>query len=300
MASHTPVREVAFEARDGALLAGSLFEAEGPPRAALLLNSGTGIPRRFYARFAQHAAAQGFATLTFDYRGIGGSAPPSLRGYEANYRDWGQRDIPGAIDWLSQQYPDLPLVALGHSTGGQQLGLAPNVERVRAAVFVAVSTGYWRGMPPFYRVLSLGLWRLYVPLASRLYGYAPAKKIQWGENLPVGVAREWGAWCQEPDYMAAFFDETGRRPTLDGTPFGSTHFEDACFPIRAYYATDDPIATPANVPPMLNLYRCSTAEARWVTPDDLGVAEIGHLGFFRMGLGEPLWDDALAWCAEQV
>ena len=287
--------DVTFPALDGAPLAGTLRQPDGAPAAALLVNSGTGIPRRFYGRFADRAAGRGLATLTYDYRGVGGSAPASLRGYRARYRDWGQLDVPGAIDWLAERYPGLPLVAVGHSTGGQQLGLAPNVGRVAAAVFVAVSTGYWRGMPAAYKWLTLGIWRAYLPLASRLMGYAPARAIGWGEDLPAGVAREWGAWCLEPDYMASTFDGTGSRPTPDGAPFGPTFFDRAAFPVRAYYASDDPISTPANVPPMLALYDRAEIETRWVRPAELGVPEIGHLGFFRSDVGAPLWDDALDW-----
>lgn len=290
---------VELQALDGVRLEGSFFEPASA-RATLLVGSGTGIPRRFYARFARAAAARGFATLTFDYRGVGGSAPPTLRGFEARYRDIGQQDIPGAIDWLAGRYPDLPLVHVGHSAGGQQLGLAPNVGRVRAAVFVAVSTGYWRGMPPVYRYLTLGLFRGYIPLASRLYGYAPAKKIGWGENLPVGMAREWGAWCLQPEYLAAFFDEGGRLPTPDGAPFGPVHYHAAAFPLLAYAFTDDPIATRANVPPMLSLYREAAVETRWVAPADLGHDAIGHLGFFRPSVGGPLWEDAFDWLAARL
>lgn len=285
----------AIEAADGVPLAGSLFAPDGPAHTALLVNSGTGIPRRFYARFARHAAARGFAVLTYDYRGIGGSAPDSLRGYRASYRHWGQRDVPGAVAWLADRYPDLPLAVVGHSTGGQQLGLAHNVGRVDAAVFVAVSTGYWGGMPAPFKWFTLALWKAYLPLVSRLYGYAPARKIRWGENLPTGVAREWGAWCLEPDYLAAYFDEGGRRAPPDGEPFGPVHFAEAAFPIRAYGFTDDPIATRANTPPMLGLFTNADIETRWVEPADLGVEEVGHLGFFREGVGRPLWDDALDW-----
>ena len=295
---------VSLEALDGRPLAGSLFEPDGAPRAALLVASGTGVPRRFYARFARHAAAAGFATLTFDYRGIGGSAPDDLRGSDARYRDWGQRDIPGALGWMDRRYPGLPLFVVGHSTGGQQLGLAPNVGRVRAAVFVTVSTGYWRGMPAPYRYAVLALMRGYVPLTTRLLGYAPAKKVRWGENLPTDVVREWVAWSLEHDYMAAFFDEgdphgSGRHAPPDGAAFGRTHFDEARFPIRAYCFSDDPISTRANVPPMLRLYRRAEVETRWYAPDDLGVEEVGHFGFFRPHVGAALWDDALRWLIQQ-
>ncbi|MEM6797310.1 MAG: hypothetical protein AAF725_25285, partial [Acidobacteriota bacterium] len=236
---------------------------------------------------------------TYDYRGIGESAPPSLRGFEARCRDWGQRDVPGAIRWLRQRDPSLPLRVIGHSTGGQQLGLAPNLDEVTRAVFVGVSTGYWRAMQSPFKWFTLGLWRVYLPIATRLYGYAPSKKIRQGENLPAGVAREWGTWCLEPEYLAAYFDEGGRLAPSDGEPFGPVHFEEARFPIRAYCFPDDPIATAASVPAMLNLYENSPLETRWVAPEDLGVQEIGHFGFFRSHIGGPLWEEALDWLEDR-
>ena len=273
---------VTFTARDGAPLAGTLRQPDGPPRAALVVNGGTGIPHRFYGRFAAHAAGRGVAVLTWDYRGIGASAPPSLKGYRARYRDWGQRDVPAAIGWLRERFPDVPLVAVGHSTGGQQLGLAPNVDEVAAAVFVAVSTGYWRGMPRLYGLMTRALFATYRPVTSGLFGYVPARAIGWGENLPVGVAREWAAWYREPDYMASAFDGTGRRPTPDGEPFGPTHFDRAAFPIRAYCFPDDPISTAANVPPMLGLYDRAEIETVWTAPTDLGRARDRPLGLFPL------------------
>lgn len=293
-------KDVIVEALDGCPLAGTLFTAERTSHAAIVINSGTGVPRQFYARFARHAAAAGFTTLTYDYRGIGGSAPEDLRTSDARYRDWGQRDIPGALDWISNRFPDLPLFVIGHSTGGQQLGLAPNVDKVSAAIFITVSTGYWRGMPIPHRYVVLALMHGYVPLITRLLGYAPTKKIGWGENIPTGVVREWVAWSLEHDYMAAFFDEGdphggGWRSPPDGAPFGATYFDEARFPIRAYNFTDDPISTRANVPPMLELYRRAEVETLWFTPDDLSTAEAGHFGFFRRSIGGALWDEALNW-----
>ena len=134
----TAMQDVTFSALDGVALTGTHYLPITDAHTALLINSGTGIPRRFYRHFAKTAAEQGFATLTFDYRGIGDSAPDSLRGFEAKYRDWGQRDIPGAINWLSTHYPSLPLATIGHSTGGQQIGLSRNVNQIKAAIFVDI------------------------------------------------------------------------------------------------------------------------------------------------------------------
>ena len=294
----SPPQDITLPALDGQPLAGTLFEC-AEPRAVLLINSGTGIPRWFYARLATYACERNWVVLTYDYRGVGGSAPRSLRGYSASFRDWGQQDIAGAIRWLSERYPALKLYVLGHSAGGQQLGLADNVDRVQAALFITVSTGYWRGMPSLYGYFTLSLWKAYFPLTGYLYGYVPAKKLRLGENLPVGVVQEWGAWCLEPNYMAAFFDEGGSKATPNGAPFGPTYFDRAKFPIRAYYFPDDPIATRENAHPMLALYHQASIETQWIHPSDIGVSKIGHLGFFRPRVGLPLWDDALHWLLSQ-
>ena len=292
--------DLKFQALDGFELTGTAFESEEEPHSILLINSGTGIPRQFYRRYAQHAAERGFAAMTFDYRGIGGSAPKKLRGFKARYRDWGQQDIPGAIEFLTSKYPELPLYVLGHSTGGQQLGLAPNIDKVKASVFVTVSTGYWRGMPAPYKYMVLALMRAYVPVSTRIYGYAPSGKVGWGENLPTNVMREWVAWCKEYEYMAAYFDKddpngSGWRRSIDGKDFRKTYFDKITFPIRGYYFEDDSISTRANVPPMLKLFDKTEVEERWYKPSDLGKKKIDHLGFFRPKLGGDLWDESLDW-----
>lgn len=284
--------DVQFEALDGWVLTGSWFVGDAP-HTVLVLNSGTGIPRRFYRRFAGFAASKGFAVLTYDYRGIGGSRPDDLLTSGIVYRDWGQRDIPGALQHARERYPDLPLTVVGHSTGGQQLGLAPNVGEVDAALFVAVSTGYWAGMPLRMKAFTFALWTLIVPVLNRAIGYFPADRFGLGEDLPAGVAAEWGAWCLEPTYLGAFLEGSGHRTSPDGRPFGPDHFEHATFPLHALCFTDDDIATPANVPPMLRLYANAQLQTRWVEPEEVGKTAIGHLGFFRKQVGGGLWDETL-------
>jgi len=292
--------EITFAASDGYALTGHCYTPATEPHTLLLLNSGTGIPQGFYAKFASFAAENGFAVLTFDYRGVGKSAPSSLVGFQATYREWGQLDVSGAISWFREQFPKKPLTVVGHSTGGQQLGLAHNLDAVSAAVFVAVGTGYWKKMFPVSKWLSLFVWHVYVPVATKLLGYAPMKKLGMGENLPSGVALEWGSWCLQPEYLAAFFDNTGSRQSVNGKAFGATHFEQANFPVKAYCFTDDHIATPNNVATLMALFAAAVQDINWVEPSQQNAKHIGHFNFFRPHVGKNMWREALTWLQQQA
>src|SRR5690606_1008313 len=95
--------------------------------------------------------------LTYDYRGVGGSRPTSLRGFKANLTDWALLDMAGAVDWMRQRYGEWPLDVVGHSFGGQGLGLLPNNGEVSRALLVSAQAAYWKLMPPpeSYRVYAL-------------------------------------------------------------------------------------------------------------------------------------------------
>ncbi|WP_086932054.1 alpha/beta hydrolase family protein [Agarilytica rhodophyticola] len=286
---------ITLYARDGVSLSATLFTPINEYHTALLINSGTGIPQGFYIKFAKYAASLGFVVLTFDYRGVGGSAPTKLKGFDARYRDWGQLDVWGAIEYISKRFLNLPLTVLGHSTGGQQLGLAQNHNKVCAATFVSVSTGYWGGLSVSQRLLSLFLWKLYIPITTKLVGYAPAKILGMGENLPIGVAKEWGSWCMEVEYLAAYFDQKGKKTSVDGKAFGNEYFSDITFPIRAYCFTDDHIATESNVENLQKLFVNNNISNIWIKPAQLDLEKIGHFGFFRSTFNKKVWYETLQW-----
>ena len=88
---------VKLEARDGfAVSAQSICPPS--PRAAVLISSGTGFPKELYARLAAYGAERGYASLIYDYRGIAGSAPQTMRGFQADIMDWARLDFPAALD----------------------------------------------------------------------------------------------------------------------------------------------------------------------------------------------------------
>lgn len=292
MSAAATMREQALKipALDGYQLDALLLHPAGDPAGAIVVNGATGVPKGFYRRFASYAAGRGYAALLYDYRGTGGSRPPSLRGFDATLRAWGQQDIPGALAWLQREYAGLPLFALGHSAGGQLLGLTPAHRVLRAAAFVAVSTGYWRGMPLAYSLYSLAMLRLAFPLSVGAFGYLPARRLGLGEDLPAGVAREWADWCMRPGYLADFFGKTI-----------SAHDYDAFrAPLLWLSLSDDPIATPRNVASLQGLYRATTIDDRRLTPRELGLPAVGHLGFFREGGRAALWPLVIDWLAARA
>ena len=211
------IDDISFPATDGYLLGATLFLPRGAKRHAVLINSATAVPRKIYRGFAGYLARRGCAVLTYDYRGTGDSRqkslvgynqPKSLVGFKASMSDWAALDVTAAVAWMRERYKTLPLAYVGHSFGGQALGLLANNTEVSRALLIAAQAGYWKLMasPERYRVYAM-LNFVGLPL-TRLLGYAPG----WGgigEDLPKGVFEQWTGWVMSQRYL---FDDA----KLDG------------------------------------------------------------------------------------
>ena len=177
-----------------------MFAESAAASAVVILPPAMGVAQNYYARFAQWLATQGFVVITFDYRGIGLSAPASLRGLEVDLFDWAH-DCEAVIDFATQRLPDAPLYWLGHSLGGQLLGLIQNHDRIRRVVTIATGNGYWLENSWPIRSVVLWLWFVVVPLATRITGYFPGKRLRKIGDLPRGVIEQWRRWCLNREYV---------------------------------------------------------------------------------------------------
>ena len=270
--------DLTIPAADGFALAATEFGDATRAERVVLIAPATGVRRRLYRPLAEFLAAEGFGVVAWDWRGTGDSRPKSLRGFRATMRDWGERDLSGVIDWATRRYPDARLTALGHSYGGQAIGLAANRERVRALVTVAAQSGYWGYWPRPKRYLYAALWYVAMPLAASAVGYFPARFFRLGEDLPRGVAVEWARWCRTPSYLG---DWSGHRAFTA--------------PILSIGFMDDPFAPPLSVE-ALHAHYGSRTQQRWlIAPEELGAERIGHFGFFRPGVTPTLWRDVADW-----
>src|SRR5713226_2608325 len=160
------IDDITVPATDGYPLAATLFLPRGAKRRAVLINSATAVPRKLYRGFAGYLARRGCAVLTYDYRGTGDSRqksavgynqPRSLVGFKATMSDWAALDVTAAVAWMRERYKTLPLNCVGHSFGGQALGLLPNNGEVSRALLIAAQAGYWKLMatPERYRVYAM-------------------------------------------------------------------------------------------------------------------------------------------------
>lgn len=271
-------------AEDGYRLAASFFDA-GDTDTVVLINSATAVPRRFYQRFATFIQQHGWHAVTYDYRGIGGSKPRSLRGFEATMRDWAFLDMAAAVDWVERETAPARLFVVGHSVGGQTLGMIKNAQHIDAMVGVSAQSGYWGvqgGREPMKVRLIV---TLLIPLLARLLGYFPFGFFAGGEDLPKGVALEWARWCRNRNYL------------LDDKSLPLERYQSFTAPVLAYSIDDDDWGTRRSVDEMMRAYPNVTR--RHIGPADYGLEKLKHMGFFRGG-SEPIWREVCDWLAETV
>jgi predicted alpha/beta hydrolase len=266
------------EAADGQKIAARFFGAEGTPRGSVLIVPAMGCSQEYYRPFASWLAAQGFTVATFDYRGTGLSRPSTLRGFKADIFDWARLDCAAMIDAL----PVRPLYWIGHSLGGQILGLVPNREAITKAVTVATGSGYWRENTARIRPLAWWLWFVVTPLALSLCGYFPGRKLRKVGDLPMGVMQQWRRWCLDPEYaVGAEGGDLRSRYASVRTPIVSLSF------------SDDEMMSLRNTESIHGFYSGAPRTMKRIAPQDIGARRIGHFGFFRSVFEPSLWREHL-------
>lgn len=267
------VETLQLESDKGVHIALRVFAPTGPGHGNVVVASAMGVRQDFYTPFAQWLASQGWRVTTFDYRGMGDSKPNTshggLEGFVADLNDWAN-DYACVVDHAHAAMPTAPLYLLGHSLGAQLPGLLPNAHKVSGLINIAAGSGYWRDNAPQLKRGVLPFWYLIVPLATRLCGYFPGKRLGIIGNVPAGVMLQWRKWCLNPEYSVGAEGEAVRRS-----------YAQVRFPMVALAMADDEMLTLRSVQSLLALYTNAPHVLRSVEPAEVNLRRIGHFGMFK-------------------
>lgn len=264
------VSEIRFPAGPNTLH-GTLFEPAGPPRAAVVLNGATAVPQRFYRHFARWLAeAQGLACLTFDYADMGASATGPLRKSSATMASWALVDQPAARAALRAALPGVPIWVVGHSLGGMLLPMQDGVEEIAQVITVASGYVHHRDHPWPFQALARLLWFGHAPVAARMLGYLPGRRLGLGEDIPGGAYWQWRQWCTTHHSGPHELDPA--IPAPDWARSGA--------PVRLVAVADDKMVPAPAVWRLEAVYGPAYCRRAVLDPAAFGLAEIGHIAAF--------------------
>ena len=251
---------------------------------AIMIAPATGIKKEFYYSFAAFLAAHNYGVICFDNRGIGASIKGSINEVDASLVNWGRLDMSAVLERLMSEFPNQKYHLVGHSAGGQLVGLMHNAGRLSSMFNFACSSGCIRNMPFPFKFSAHFFLGFFISVSNFLFGRTQSQWVGMGEPLPRKVAQQWQKWCYGKGYVETEFGDEVK-----------THwYDDLVVDSLWVYATDDPIANLKNVKDMIRVFPKIKSKIVKLEPKELGKKQIGHMGFFR-SKNKELWSMALEW-----
>ena len=248
----------------------------------VIIAGAMGVGQHCYEKFARFLAAEGITAITFDYYGMGGSLNTPLKDCPVRVTEWATEDCQAVIRLARELCPGQRVQWIGHSVGGQLLGMTPNVNELDNIVTIACGSGYWReNSAPTKRVAWL-LWYFLAPVTVGLLGYFPGKRLNIVGDLPPNVMRQWRRWCLNREYAVG----------AEG-PHMRERFSSVEVPITAVAFSDDEMMSRRNTESLHGFFANAPVTIDIIKPADLGARRIGHLGWFREQFRESLWQQRL-------
>ena len=278
---------IKIRSANGSGLAATLYIPQQSLKAAVMIGPATGIKRRFYSSFAQHLSENGYGVIIFDNDGIGDSLTGKVKDSRATLQSWGEQDMPAVLNKLQEYFPNTTYHLIGHSAGGQLVGLMHNARDFSSMFNFACSSGSIRNMKFPFIVSAKFFMSVYIPLNNLIFGFTNTQWVGMGERLPKGVAGQWSKWCRGKGYVKTAF----------GKDVNEHLYDELDFPSVWINATDDDIAIDENVEDMISVFKILPAERIRLDPKDHDLKEIGHMKFFSKR-NKKLWTLALDWLNE--
>ena len=148
---------------------------------------------------------------------------------------------------------------------------------------VASQSGYWKHWKGFERFKLYVFWNALIPVFTPIFGYFPAKKLGLFESLPKNMVKQWSAWGKKPDYI------------LSELKHENTMFAVYDKPMLILSVPKDEYASKSAVDWLAQQFINAKIDRRHLVPEELGIPNIGHFGFFREAFKPSLWKMTEEW-----
>ncbi|MEM8928677.1 MAG: alpha/beta hydrolase [Bacteroidota bacterium] len=254
------------------------------PIKAMLISSATAVYQHYYKKFAHYFAEQGFVTYTFDYSGFGtsGNTIDYLKTHQGGVISWGAVDQKAMVQLIQENHPELKLVLVSHSIGGQIVGFNPMNTVFEKVIMAASQSGYWKIYSGWNRLRLWLFWYFFIPVFTPIFGYYPGKLIGIVDNLPKSMVVEWRKWGVKKAYFMHFHNK------------GRYHFDKLKAPMRMYSFTNDDFASKKGVDWLAKQYKNAEVQRIHFDKNSDGKRP-GHFGFFKEEYEMAFWKPALDW-----
>ena len=263
----------------------SVFKSQTSINKSIIIASATGVLQRYYSKFATYFSELGYTVYTFDYSGIGksNSTISELKQNTIDLKAWGENDQASVVNYAKSQNPNHKIIVVTHSIGGQILAFNKNITEIDGIITVASQSSYWKLWNGFERFKMFTFWHVLIPGLTPLFGYFPAKKIGLFENLPKQMVYQWQRWGKQKEYMLSEFD------------FEELQFKNFHKPMLALSFPNDEYASKSSVDWLAEQFNNAQVDRRHIIPEDIGITDVGHFGFFRSQFKASLWKMTHDW-----
>jgi len=163
----------------------------------------------------------------------------------------------------------------------------PNAPDLKSAFNFACSSGNISKMNFPFKFQAYFFMNIFIPLSNLFFGHTKSQWFGMGDPLPKKAAQQWQRWCNGAGYAQTDF----------GKAINEHCYDTLTLDTKWVYSADDNIANGKNVEEMQAVYSNCAAEIQELVPQELGLKEIGHMGFFKPQ-NNALWPLTTDWLTQ--
>ncbi len=235
----------------------------------IIITAAIAINPKYYKAFAKHIRNDKKLVIIVNFRGTGLNAS-HLKNKSITFTDWATEDLNCLIAGIKKNYPDANIHCIGHSMGGFVFGMCPNLSLVSKITLINVPTGALREFKFHLKVKISFYAYILVPFFSAFFKCANFKIIGLGENMPLGVVKQFINWVKNDDFFnGAVEQHENMHHLFRGKLISVCVLDDSMADLKRIKKYGDYFA------------HASSIKILTINPSDYQLKSIGHIGFFK-------------------